>query len=921
MIRKILLTLFLLLSMTSSVVAQVLVVRPFPFTRQLFTNEVYNVYQDRDGYVWLGTTAGLERWDGYRLRPFRSTVEHPDLLADNHIRNLDDTPDLLWIATDQGLSLYDKSNGKLFEPEDERLRRRRVSGMQSDASGGMWIAIGQRLYHCNSTCSEVKEINPFSETKEGHDIFDIYLDRENALWVMCREGILLRSRAGGFEQLPPLPNGGSVCTMFQDRERHYWMGTWGAGLWQYKPEADDARNCWVEHTIVNHNLNVPESIIFCIRQDKAKGWLWMLSYDELHALKYEDGQLVPIDLTPSIDPFRYHTKIDVDREGNIWVSANDLGYTVSFDLTGTRNYHLPQLVSQQRGELNIINLYADGPMVWLNQNRKGLQLLNRTTGHVVNLHRPGRSELGILRPGRQPGSVWIAGRYEAKVAHLLRQDENVTIERIIDVGALAPDAGLVRELFEDSRHTLWMLTRQNVLAWDDAQLLASDLKHPCAMTSLTDDGEMLCATDSVLVSCTRNGNTIQCHTVAPLSFLRQGESVRTLCVDATGRLWAATTLGRTFRSDNSLPSNGHCSFEPSPLDTLLSDGLVQDMLVNGHTLWVMTDKHLVRYRTDNGMAETFTADRGIVEVQAFQHHALCSDGGGVLAGGYGSFIYLPDESVAAPTDAITPTLTDVLVGNKSLLFDVEDNNGTNFSHIVLPPDAQRISLQLSTLTYFPNRAPHIQYLLEGVDEEWADADDTQPVAFYNRLPRGLHTLWLRVRQSDGSWSEPVNATTVERLPHWYETSWAFALYLIITGLLVAALTRHVRKHYARQLQAEVAQAKVDIITSEHRLTDDIVKIIDKHIGDSDFGLAQLLEEMNVSKTTLYRQLKTETDMSPSDLIRSVRMKRACEMLLSRRMNVSEVAYATGFSTPKYFTRCFKDTFGQTPTEYIQSHPQ
>lgn len=285
MIRKILLTLFLLLSMTSSVVAQVLVVRPFPFTRQLFTNEVYNVYQDRDGYVWLGTTAGLERWDGYRLRPFRSTVEHPDLLADNHIRNLDDTPDLLWIATDQGLSLYDKSNGKLFEPEDERLRRRRVSGMQSDASGGMWIAIGQRLYHCNSTCSEVKEINPFSETKEGHDIFDIYLDRENALWVMCREGILLRSRAGGFEQLPPLPNGGSVCTMFQDRERHYWMGTWGAGLWQYKPEADDARNCWVEHTIVNHNLNVPESIIFCIRQDKAKGWLWMLSYDELHALK------------------------------------------------------------------------------------------------------------------------------------------------------------------------------------------------------------------------------------------------------------------------------------------------------------------------------------------------------------------------------------------------------------------------------------------------------------------------------------------------------------------------------------------------------------------------------------------------------------------------------------------------------------
>ena len=167
----------------------------------------------------------------------------------------------------------------------------------------------------------------------------------------------------------------------------------------------------------------------------------------------------------------------------------------------------------------------------------------------------------------------------------------------------------------------------------------------------------------------------------------------------------------------------------------------------------------------------------------------------------------------------------------------------------------------------------------------------------------------------------MNVAIIERLPHWYETSWAYALYLIIIGLIVAALTWYVRKHYARQLQAEVVKAKVDIITSEHRLTDDIIKIIDKHLDDSDFGLTQLLEEMNISKTTLYRQLKTETDMSPSDLIRSVRMKRACEMLLSHKMNVSEVAYATGFSTPKYFTRCFKDIFGQTPTEYIQSHPQ
>jgi AraC-like DNA-binding protein len=116
----------------------------------------------------------------------------------------------------------------------------------------------------------------------------------------------------------------------------------------------------------------------------------------------------------------------------------------------------------------------------------------------------------------------------------------------------------------------------------------------------------------------------------------------------------------------------------------------------------------------------------------------------------------------------------------------------------------------------------------------------------------------------------------------------------------------------------VLQAKVLAITVDHHLTDKMIAIIDHHLDDSDFGLEQLLAEIGMSKSTLYRQLKTETDMTPSDFIRNIRMKRACEMLLSQKMTVAEVAYATGFSNPKYFTRCFKDIFGKTPTEYIRS---
>ena len=54
-------------------------------------------------------------------------------------------------------------------------------------------------------------------------------------------------------------------------------------------------------------------------------------------------------------------------------------------------------------------------------------------------------------------------------------------------------------------------------------------------------------------------------------------------------------------------------------------------------------------------------------------------------------------------------------------------------------------------------------------------------------------------------------------------------------------------------------------------------------------------------------------------VRNIKMKRACMMLLARTQTISEVAYAVGFSNPKYFTKCFKEEFGVTPTEYQQSH--
>lgn len=99
----------------------------------------------------------------------------------------------------------------------------------------------------------------------------------------------------------------------------------------------------------------------------------------------------------------------------------------------------------------------------------------------------------------------------------------------------------------------------------------------------------------------------------------------------------------------------------------------------------------------------------------------------------------------------------------------------------------------------------------------------------------------------------------------------------------------------------------------------IIESIEQHLEESEFDLEKLSEEMNMSKSTLYRKIKSMTGLTPLDFVRNIKMKRACMMLLARTQTISEVAYAVGFSNPKYFTKCFKEEFGVTPTEYQQSH--
>jgi AraC-like DNA-binding protein len=100
-----------------------------------------------------------------------------------------------------------------------------------------------------------------------------------------------------------------------------------------------------------------------------------------------------------------------------------------------------------------------------------------------------------------------------------------------------------------------------------------------------------------------------------------------------------------------------------------------------------------------------------------------------------------------------------------------------------------------------------------------------------------------------------------------------------------------------------------------------MKVVNEHLADTELSVQILSDTIGISRGHLHRRIKELTNQSASDFIRGIRLKQAADLLTSKKLSVSEVAYATGFSGLSRFSNAFKEFYGMTPTEYIAANSQ
>jgi YesN/AraC family two-component response regulator len=106
---------------------------------------------------------------------------------------------------------------------------------------------------------------------------------------------------------------------------------------------------------------------------------------------------------------------------------------------------------------------------------------------------------------------------------------------------------------------------------------------------------------------------------------------------------------------------------------------------------------------------------------------------------------------------------------------------------------------------------------------------------------------------------------------------------------------------------------------DERFLQKAIDVVETNIADPDLDIERFASEIGVSRMQLYRKLNALTEMTVKEFVRNIRLKRAAQLLVQKKMNVSEVAYAVGFKDLSHFRKCFRQEFGMSSSEYIEKH--
>lgn len=782
----------------------------------LSQNQVHCFCQDRNGFLWIGTNDGLDRFDGHKFVNYSSQLSQ--IHAGNIIFNMLSDGDSLWVGTNDGVVVADLKTEKFSKFASRTytgVLHAMVSDILKDREGNYWFATytdGLLKFD-----RRLKELIRAPHLEQVQRINGIMQARDGNIWVATVDNGAYCINPGNGMVYNPLASVTTqvrgVTTFFQDKRGDVWIASYTGWLYRYIPatkqiitvmstedlgsidriiDADggylyfatrfglylyDIATGGKQRIGISSDTFTDDISMNTVFRDCEKNlWLGTLAngalllprnFDNIQSLK---GSNYPFSSKPI-------SAIDVDDDGVLWVGTRDDGlFRVSADRKSCRRV---ELNVQAQSNVNVLALAHYRDKLLCTVLDKGLVIIDRKNTSSQMLVQKGlanREATSILMEGDE--KVWIGTSWGMNLCDL-RTHALQSIEALQHLHI----SGIARE----GDHILWVGTMNKGL-----------VRYDCLTGKAT---FYACGDDATSQPFNSNIYSI---------YFKKGVG-----------LYVGTNGEGLF-----LLNTGNNKFTRISCDTWPSK-VVNSVLESRGKVWVTTNNGLVKLDGPQEGCKLYYKSDGFCSNQFSINSGYVTPDGTIYVGSVSGLNYFNPNHITHNATPPALAFTNLYIYNQVVKPDSAGSPLTqtiNYTRrLVLPSSKNIFEIEFAAVTFVNPDKVRYRYMLQGYDTGWVDVKDV-PRAVYTSLPAGDYTFKVIACNSDGVWNEKGIELSLTILPPLL-LSTPFILLYVLLSLAVAALivylyVRRINRRHTDEMRAmtevknrELYESKISFFTT------------------------------------------------------------------------------------------------------------
>lgn len=837
----------------------------------LSNNTVLSSIQDKDGFIWFGTKDGLNRFDGYRFKTFRSGKNPKTSLGINYIQSLHEFKDFIWVGTDKGLYSYNKKLEK-FNFINDAINDR-INDIDNDLNGNLWFISYGNLVKYNVTSKETTLFNG----KNAFSATSITCDKNGVIWVSSSDALYRYSEATlSFDkievQLSSTPF--VITVIYAINNYSVLIGTKDHGVFKYDNLTDKTvpfingdnkpifvrqlnksnnNELWIasESGVLIYNLKskaikslhkspsdpyaISDNAAYSITIDKENG-VWIGTYFggvNYHQKQYDQFKKYFNKTNENSIVGSAIREIHKDKQGNLWIGTEDAGIN-KFNIQ-TKKFINFQPNGTKEG-LSFYNIHAvlpRGNKVWIGTFEHGLDVMDAKTGEILKHYDQNNSDLK---------SDFIFTFYET-----LEKEFYVVTSNGIYLYDDARDNFKICVNFPQTTHYTTMFKDRKGNLWAGSYRDGLFFYNPKTKEKITYKHDY------------KNDKSIS------------NDFITSIFQDKQNNLWIATENGLNLFNDTKKEFKRYTDKDGFPSNVIYS--LLQD---SNQDLWLSTSKGLVKFNVKTKKVKTFTTANGLLSNQFNYNSAFQDSNGDMYFGNLNGMISFNPKNFA--TNKFNPPLyiTGLQINNQDVLVNAVnsplDKSISSIKKITLKNNQSNFNIDFASLSYTAPELTEYWYKLDGINDDWVYLNKNNKV-FFTELPAGDYNFRVKSLNTNGIWSHQA-VIGIEILPPFWASSYAFLCYCLMSIGLIYFLLRSYhnsnKKENSRKIttlnnekEKEIYQAKIEFFTNlahEIRTPLTLIKSPLESLLKRTYESPEIVQNLSIMEKNTSRLLKLVNEL-------------------------------------------------------------